>query len=249
MVSRSRVITRFALVLAAAVATATNVAALDSRWLKQANHHDTPYNNNYYDDHDNTSPTQEQRTHRYSSTFVNDNSPNQQQKQPKLGQWILPALTCALSYALYNIFIKKGSYSINPVLGGVILQFVAALLGSLLLFYIIMVQTHENHVNSSSSSTPTKVVLQWDWHGVQWAICAGISVGLAEMISFLVSGMGVPSVQTIPIIIGGSVMFGTLLGMLLLGESLQWNGWLGVLMLIGGICLVGIDPGARHGHS
>jgi hypothetical protein len=32
--------------------------------------------------------------------------------------------------ALYNIFIKLGSYSIHPVLGGVVLQFVAALLGS-----------------------------------------------------------------------------------------------------------------------
>jgi hypothetical protein len=37
---------------------------------------------------------------------------------------------------------------------------------------------------------------------------------MAEMISFVVSGMGVPAVQTIPIIIGGSVMFGTILGML-----------------------------------
>lgn len=158
---------------------------------------------------------------------------------PTLGQWIVPALLCALAYALYNIFIKKGSYSINPVLGGVILQFVAALLGSLLLLSIAI----------QNDTTQTHATLQWDWRGVQWAICAGVSVGLAEMISFFVSGMGVPAVQTIPIIIGGSVMFGTLLGMLLLGESLQWNGWLGVLMLIAGICLVGIDPGARHAHS
>jgi hypothetical protein len=41
---------------------------------------------------------------------------------PPLIKWIFPALLCALSYALYNIFIKKGSYSIHPILGGVILQ-------------------------------------------------------------------------------------------------------------------------------
>lgn len=159
--------------------------------------------------------------------------PEQGAAAPPLSVWIIPALLCALAYAFYNIFIKKGSYSINPVLGGVILQFVAALLGSLLLLFITV------------SSTES---LQWDWTGVQWAVCAGIAVGAAEMISFFVSGMGVPAVQTIPIIIGGSVMFGTLLGMLLLAETLGWQGWLGVLMLISGICLVGIDPGATAAH-
>jgi transporter family protein len=154
---------------------------------------------------------------------------------PPLAVWIVPALLCALAYAFYNIFIKKGSYSINPVLGGVILQFVAAILGSLLLLFITI----------KDGGTDS---LEWDWTGVQWAVCAGIAVGMAEMISFFVSGMGVPAVQTIPIIIGGSVMFGTVLGMVLLAETLGWQGWLGVLMLIGGICLVGIDPGAVAAH-
>jgi bacterial/archaeal transporter family protein len=161
--------------------------------------------------------------------------PEKGMDSPDLVTWIVPALLCALAYAFYNIFIKKGSYSINPVLGGVILQFVAALLGSILLIII--------SIQDGGPQT-----LQWDWQGVQWAVCAGVSVGMAEMISFVVSGMGVPAVQTIPIIIGGSVMFGTILGMLVLGETLQWKGWLGVFMLITGISLVGIDPGVTHAH-
>jgi bacterial/archaeal transporter family protein len=182
-------------------------------------------------------------------------------EQPPLIEWIAPALVCALSYAFYNIFIKKGSYSMNPVLGGVILQFVAAFLGIALLLFIFLREAsteHKDHykdvVINDSNDDDTNVVsndtpfLPWDWKGVQWAVCAGISVGMAEMISFMVSGMGVPAVQTIPIIIGGSVMFGTLLGTILLGESLQWNGWVGVALLIGGICLVGIDPGVTHAH-
>lgn len=44
------------------------------------------------------------------------------EESPPLIIWIGPALACALAYALYNIFIKKGSASINPVLGGVVLQ-------------------------------------------------------------------------------------------------------------------------------
>jgi hypothetical protein len=32
--------------------------------------------------------------------------------------WVLLALICASAYAFYNIFIKKGSASISPILGG-----------------------------------------------------------------------------------------------------------------------------------
>ena len=52
---------------------------------------------------------------------------------PALSVWIGPALACALSYALYNLFIKKASASMDPILGGVLLQMVAAALGAGLL--------------------------------------------------------------------------------------------------------------------
>ena len=54
--------------------------------------------------------------------------------------------------------------------------------------------------------------------------------------------------QSIPIIIGGSVMFGCILGFVLLKEALSLQGWLGVLMISGGISLVGLDPGAGGLH-
>jgi transporter family protein len=110
-------------------------------------------------------------------------------KNPPLSVWIIPALLCAMSYAFYNIFIKKGSASIHPVLGGVILQFVAAVLGVVLISLIII------------RDGGTKE-LHYDWQGIQWSICAGIAVGLAEMISFFVSSLGVQAMQSIPIIIG-----------------------------------------------
>lgn len=158
-------------------------------------------------------------------------------KSPPLAVWIAPALLCALAYAFYNIFIKKGSASIHPVLGGVILQLVAAVLGMLLLAFIV---ARDGGIEE----------LDWDWAGVQWSICAGISVGLAEMISFFVSSLGVQAMQSIPILIGGSVMFGTFLGLCLLGEVLSYHGWLGVALLITGICLVATDPAATSalGH-
>jgi len=85
--------------------------------------------------------------------------------------------------------------------------------------------------------------LPCDAAGIQWAILAGISVGAAEILSFIVSGMGVQAMQSIPIIIGGSVLFGTTLGFFVLHEVLTYRGWLGVLLIAAGIALVGTDPG------
>jgi transporter family protein len=117
-------------------------------------------------------------------------------------------------------------------LGGVILQLVAAILGLGLLTGTTIQYGREE--------------LEWDLAGIQWSICAGIAVGLAEMLSFFVSSRGVQAVQSIPVIIGGSVMFGTILGLLLLKENLTPRGWFGVLLIVGGLCLVGTDPGALN---
>ena len=79
---------------------------------------------------------------------------------PPVFVWIGPALICALCYALYNIFIKKGSATIHPVLGGVILQLVAAVLGS----FLLGVLTCKDGVEE----------LNYDAAGIRWAIAAGL---------------------------------------------------------------------------
>ena len=154
--------------------------------------------------------------------------PSSESISPPVYIWIGPALICALAYALYNIFIKKGSASIHPILGGVILQFVAAFLGSLLLSFLVVW---------------TNVDLTYNAAGIQWAAWAGVAVGAAEILSFCVSGMGVQAMQSIPIIIGGSVLFGTTLGYAVLHEALTARGWTGVFLIAAGITLVGINPG------
>ena len=149
--------------------------------------------------------------------------------QPPL-YWIIIALICATAYALYNIFIKKGSASITPIFGGVILQFVAAAFGILLLGCII--------AKDGGASN-----LDYDRQGFVWSCMAGIAVGTAEMLSFCVSGMGVPATRSIPVVIGGSVLFGAVLGFVMLGETLTLNGWSGILLLTIGITTVATDPG------
>jgi len=145
---------------------------------------------------------------------------------PPLVVWLTPALVCALCYALYNIFIKKGSASIHPILGGVILQIVAAFLGAGILGFLV-IEVEEK--------------MFYDTKGIAWAILAGLAVGAAEILSFLVNGMGVPAVQSIPVIIGGSVMFGTIIGRIFLAEVLSLSGWFGVILIAIGITLVGME--------
>jgi transporter family protein len=153
---------------------------------------------------------------------------------PAFMDWIFPALCCAVAYAFYNIFIKKGSASIDPILGGVILQFVAASLGAVLLFGVVVMDKEGGIAE-----------IHYDKSGLFWSVCAGLAVGLAEMLSFYVSSIGVQATQSIPVIIGGSVLFGSVLGMLVLSEKMMLHGWSGVVMLVVGIGLVATDPGDK----
>ena len=113
------------------------------------------------------------------------------------------------------------------------LQFVAAIFGSTLLGGIM--------IEGAS--------LNYDTPGIIWACLAGVAVGSAELLSFGVSGMGVQATQSIPILIGGSVMFGAVLGIFMLGETLEFQGWSGVVLLMSGIAMVATDPGEKlPGH-
>lgn len=120
----------------------------------------------------------------------------------------------------------------NGMTTGVILQFVAALLGVVLLASLML-------------SADKSFKLHYDRNGLIWSVAAGLAVGLAEMLSFYVSGLGVPATQSIPVIIGGSVMFGAILGVILLGEKLMLHGWSGILILVIGIVFIALDPGEK----
>lgn len=152
--------------------------------------------------------------------------------------WLLPALACATSYALYNIFIKLAATAdMDPILGGVILQLVAAAMGT-----ILWLSTKFGfNVSGSAAATMTAT-------GMFWSIAAGIAVGAAEILSFIVSGKGVPATKSIPIVVGGSILVGTILGSACLREYLTRRGWFGVFLITLGILIVGQDPGSTIGH-
>ena len=116
------------------------------------------------------------------------------------------------------------------------LQFVAAIFGTILLGAIVLKDGGTSNLNC-------------DFAGIFWSVSSGIAVGSAEMLSFCVSGMGVNATQSIPVIIGGSVLVGAILGLFLLGETMSWPGWVGIGLLTAGIGFVATDPGKKvEGH-
>lgn len=152
--------------------------------------------------------------------------------------WIVPAIACATAYALYNLFLKQAAMAgMDPVFGGVFMQ-VGASIATLALLA-------RRYAFQSSAVAATAYPMSRT--AILWAIAAGVSVGGAELLSFVVSGLGVPATQSIPVLIGGSVLVGTVLGRLWLGELLNWQGWLGVALISLGIALVGMaSPGGMH---
>lgn len=136
--------------------------------------------------------------------------------------WLLLAVLTALCLAFYNFFIKLAANHISPAAGAVILQLVAAALGAGWLLWLRL------------KGQPVVLSAQ----GVGLAMLAGAGVGLAEILTFVVFGRGVPSSVGTPVIVGGSVLLTAGLGLLLLRESLTWPQAAGLVCIVVGIALL-----------
>lgn len=138
--------------------------------------------------------------------------------------WLLAL--AALMFGLYNVFIKVSASHINAVLGAVILQFVAAFLGLAVLLYLRL-----------SMSEPLQVTNR----GVGLAVLAGVAIGLVEMLTFYVYGRGIPVAIGNPLIIGGSLIVTTGLGVTLLREDINVVQMAAIALVVGGVGLMAWD--------
>lgn len=140
--------------------------------------------------------------------------------------WLLAV--AALMFGLYNVFIKLSADHINAVLGAVILQFIAAFLGLAVLLYLRF-----------SMQEP----LQISNRGVGLAVAAGVAIGLVEMLTFYVYGRGIPVAVGNPLIIGGSLIVTTGLGVALLREDLNLVQSVAIALIVGGVGLMAWNAG------
>jgi transporter family protein len=134
-------------------------------------------------------------------------------------------IVAAVMFGLYNVFIKLSADHISAVLGAVVLQFVAAFVGLGLLLYL----------QASGGA------LQVSGRGLGLATLAGIAIGLVEILTFVIYGRGIPVAVGNPLIIGGSLLVTTGIGVLLLRELLSPLQLLAILAIASGVGLLAWD--------
>ena len=139
-----------------------------------------------------------------------------------MASWLPLALLTALCLALYNFFIKLASGHLAPAVGAVVLQLVAAALGAAWLLKLKL-QGQPLALNGT---------------GLGLAALAGLGVGLAEILTFVVFQRGVPSSVGTPIVVGGSVLLTAVLGLVVLRETLSLTQAGGLLCIVVGIALL-----------
>ncbi len=136
--------------------------------------------------------------------------------------WLPLALLTALCLALYNFFIKLAAEHLPPAVGAVVLQMVAAALGGAWLLRLKL------------QGQP----LLMSGKGLGLAALAGLGVGLAEILTFVVFRRGMPASVGTPVIVGGSVLFTAILGLVVLREGLSWPQAGGLVLVVVGIALL-----------
>ncbi len=139
-----------------------------------------------------------------------------------MNNWLPLALLTALCLALYNFFIKLAADHLPPAVGAVVLQLVAAALGAAWLLRLKL------------QGQP----LALSGRGLALAALAGLGVGLAEILTFVVFQRGVPASVGTPVIVGGSVLLTALLGLAVLREALSWPQLGGLVLVVAGIALL-----------
>ena len=139
-----------------------------------------------------------------------------------MSNWLPLALLTALCLALYNFFIKLTANHLPPAVGAVVLQLVAAGLGAAWLLKLKL------------QGQP----LALSGRGLGMAALAGLGVGLAEILTFVVFQRGVPASVGTPVIVGGSVLLTALLGLVVLREALSLPQLSGLVLIVAGIALL-----------
>lgn len=136
--------------------------------------------------------------------------------------WLPLALLTALCLAGYNFFIKLAAEHLPPAVGAVVLQLVAAGLGAAWLLRLRL------------AGQPLSI----SGRGLALAALAGLSVGLAEILTFVVFKRGVPASVGTPVIVGGSVLLAAVLGLVVLREGLTLAQAGGLGLIVAGIGLL-----------
>lgn len=140
---------------------------------------------------------------------------------------ILLAMLAGTLFACYQLAVKLSATHIQEMLGAVILQAVAVVVG--ILIFLILKDGHEPLVYTST--------------GLKFAIIAGIFVSLAEIAAFYAFSQAISPSVGITIIVGVNILVGLALDYFWLKSNLSPTQLLGILLILAGVILISWKKG------
>lgn len=132
-----------------------------------------------------------------------------------VSEGILLAVITAIAFGAWTVFHQQASAHINPLVGAIIVSFTAVILGVLFFF---------------SGKGETISIL--DQKGIIFAVLAGVMALAIDIFALKTYASGVPISIGGPIIIGGSVIIASLIGIALLGETINIAKVAGILFVV-----------------
>ncbi len=135
---------------------------------------------------------------------------------------IFLALLAGTLFACYQFAVKLSAEDIQELLGAVILQTVAVLVGGFFFFIF-------KGENLDLSYTPT---------GMKFAIFAGIFVSLAEIVAFYTFSQDISPSIGITLIVGMNILVGLGLDYFWFKSNLSSTQLLGILFVLLGVILI-----------
>lgn len=136
--------------------------------------------------------------------------------------WALYAGLAAACLGGYHVMIKLSSASVHQALGAFVLQGVALVVGGLVAGGVVL----------------GRGPLEWTPRGLWWAAGAGLLVGVAELLGFMVFKRGAPVHTATAIMVGGSVALAAAIGIVALGEEASATRLLGIVLVVSGVALL-----------
>lgn len=129
----------------------------------------------------------------------------------------------AVLFGLYNVFIKLSADHVHAVLGAVVLQFVAAFMGLAVLLWLYRSGTAEIGMTG---------------RGLALSALAGVAIGGVEILTFALYGRGLAVAVGNPLIVGGSLVVTTGVGLVLLREHFNAIQFAAVALIMLGVALL-----------
>lgn len=130
---------------------------------------------------------------------------------------IIFAIITAVSFGAWTVFHQQASAHVNPIFGAIVVSLTAVIAGLVVL--LPQIKGLELFTNQK---------------GIIFLVLAGLSAFAIDFFALRTYASGVPISVGGPIIIGGSVAIASMVGFLILGESISLMKVLGIAFVVVG---------------